>query len=504
MSRLVGAACIALVLSACSRTAEGPPATEFLLGAADSTFWIATTSGETHVRGAPLILARYDARFYEVYAHHEDLSYPDAILLGDRIYRRDILTGDSTLVFADTMVPRMAKTYAATHPDERPLRPDEDGEADPATSITAEFDILDMFGPYLSYEYHLDVEMPGKRAWHSTRQGVVDLRTGRAQRPEDLFGLANGARLVADARRSFAAIRDSLMRARSSMSTEDSQAAAALERAQFDASSFTLSATDDRLEIVFGVPGQGEGPAGNVVELEPVAIDSVAWSKDVSPGLPRRDDEGSHRWQRRDAQIIARYDTSGTIAHVSVGNAKKREWALVTVQAPLFQILWLDEPALKATERQALTRAFNHAASYDEGARVASITRVSSPSYLQLVSSHATCKESSRESARNVGAHDARTREQHGPCVRRRDSLDDGQVRGDRGVSPQPVERRDRVDRPRGFSRTHSLGRPGGHESECQLRRAHVDGSGRSRRGGGPSDRPPAPHKLVLSDVRCR
>lgn len=501
MSLRVRTACIALGLVACSRSAERLPATEFLLGSADSTFWIATSSGEARVRGAPLILARYDGRFYEVYAHHEDLSYPDALLLGDRIYRRDIMTGDSTLVFADTVVPRMATAYADAHPGERPLRPDEDGEADPATSITAEFDILDVFGPYLSYEYHLDVEVPGKRLWHSTRQGVIDLRVGRGMRAEHLFGLDVGSRLVATARSAFTRVRDSVARARPSMSTEDAEAAVALERAEFDATSFTLSARDGTLEITFGVPGAGEGPAGNVVSLQPQTVDSVDWSPEVLPGLPRRDDEGNDRWKRGETQIIARYDSLGETARISLANGAQREWPLASMRAPLFQILWLDDPPPRDAERKALLRAFNHAASYDEGARVASAADLP---YLQLVSSHATCKKSAREPARNIRAHDAGTREQHGPCVRRRDLIYDGQVRGNRGVSAQPCERRHGVDRSRGFSRTHSPGRPGGHEVERQLRRANLDGSGRPRGGRGPSDRSAPAYKLVLSDVRCR
>src|SRR5262245_30570919 len=109
--RRLASALPALLWAACSGSNNRaspdspPPRAEFLLGSADSTFWVATTSGETKVRGAPLVLAQYDGKIYEVYAHHEDLSYPDALLLGDRVYRRDIATGDSTVVFADTTVP---------------------------------------------------------------------------------------------------------------------------------------------------------------------------------------------------------------------------------------------------------------------------------------------------------------------------------------------------------------------------------------------------------------
>ena len=117
---------------ATGRPLAPPPRAEFLLSSADSTFWVATTSGTTRVRGAPLVLARYDGRFFEVYGADDDRSYDDALLVGERLYRRDLITGDSALVFADTTVPRIAGEYARAHPDERPLSPDEEGEAESA------------------------------------------------------------------------------------------------------------------------------------------------------------------------------------------------------------------------------------------------------------------------------------------------------------------------------------------------------------------------------------
>src|SRR5207302_5032831 len=123
----------------------------------------------------------------------------DALLLGERIYRRDLLSGDSALVFSDTTVPRLATAYAGSHPDERPLGPNEEGGANPATSVTAEVDILDVYGPFLSFEYHVDIELAGRSPWHSTRRGVLDLRSGKEQRVADLFGGDVGRRLTADA-----------------------------------------------------------------------------------------------------------------------------------------------------------------------------------------------------------------------------------------------------------------------------------------------------------------
>src|SRR5215472_10546332 len=154
---------------------QPPPTAEFLLSSDDSTFWVRTTTGEARVRGAPLVLANYEGRFFEVYSADDDYSFPDASLVGERLYRRDLISGDSTLVFTDTVVPRVAKEYALAHPGERPLGPDDEGDANPSTTVTAEVDILEIYGPYVSYEYHVDMEMPNRPAWHSTRHGVIDL-----------------------------------------------------------------------------------------------------------------------------------------------------------------------------------------------------------------------------------------------------------------------------------------------------------------------------------------
>src|SRR5215203_1223426 len=88
------------------------PHAEFLISSDDSTFWISTATGEARTRGVPLILARYGGRFYELYTAEDDFSYQNALLLGERLYRRDLVTGDSTVVFADTVVTRIARAYA--------------------------------------------------------------------------------------------------------------------------------------------------------------------------------------------------------------------------------------------------------------------------------------------------------------------------------------------------------------------------------------------------------
>ena len=100
--------CALLAGAAACRGAEPdaarPPDADFVLSAGDSSYWVTSEGGTIHFRGAPLELARVDGRFYELYVADDDRSYQDAVLVGQRIFRRDLVTGDSLLVYEDTIV----------------------------------------------------------------------------------------------------------------------------------------------------------------------------------------------------------------------------------------------------------------------------------------------------------------------------------------------------------------------------------------------------------------
>src|SRR5690348_11098817 len=81
------------------KTADAPPPpAEFLLATQDSTFWVSSNGRTIRARGVPLTLAQYDGRFFEVFIADDDRSYQDALLVGLRVYRRDLLSGDSAVV----------------------------------------------------------------------------------------------------------------------------------------------------------------------------------------------------------------------------------------------------------------------------------------------------------------------------------------------------------------------------------------------------------------------
>jgi hypothetical protein len=449
-ARTLSAISLAVCAAACTRSRgtranASPPTAEFLVSTADSTFWVSTGAAGVRVRGEPLTLAHLDGRFYELYTADDDYSYPDAMLLGERLYRRDLRSGDSAVVFVDTIVPRIAATYARAHPDDQPLGPDEDTDADPGTSAAADIDILGVLGPYVSYEYDVDVQVADRHPWTATQRGVIDLRTRRRVAIADLFGASAGAALVEQGRRLYLDERDSVLRALRGRPENARRAANALRTLHFDPASFTLDESEGQPAVTFAVPARGNAAATHVVELDPLPVPAVSWWPTLLNGYPREDGQGADRWRQPDYQIIARYDTSGEIARLWIADRAQREWPIAAVSSPIQRIDWLDRPAVSALDRRALVRAFNEAASYDETTRVASAT---GPADRHLVSNsrHAPIQDCSRKPARNLRAHDAGARQQHGARVRRRDPVHDGQVRGDRCIPSQPRERRHGVD----------------------------------------------------------
>jgi hypothetical protein len=147
---------------------------------------------------------------------------------------------------------------------------------------------------------------------------------------------------------------------------------------KFDERSFSLESSNRDPTVAFAVPGRGNDDAGNLVELDPLNAESVAWWKNVRGSLAVSDTSGKtdvDRWAGRDYTVIARYDSTGDIARMSIADSQNREFNIATIAGPIRRIDWLDNPSITKTERDALARAFNQAARYDESVRVASITR---------------------------------------------------------------------------------------------------------------------------------
>jgi len=120
--------------------APQPPAAEFLVADASSTYWVKSGPGGIHARVSPLILTRTSGRYYEVFVGENTRSYQDAVFTGEPIYRRDLVTGDTTLLWNDPRIDAWEKVYLARHPSARLLDPDSDEGEDVTLSASGEAD----------------------------------------------------------------------------------------------------------------------------------------------------------------------------------------------------------------------------------------------------------------------------------------------------------------------------------------------------------------------------
>ena len=355
---------------AASRRVARPPAADFVLAAGDSSFWVTSADGVVHVRGAPLEIARVDGRFYELYVEDDDRSFEDAVLIGQRVYRRDLITGDSLIVYEDTIVPRLAALYGRLHPGDARLQPNDDASDDPLWRATTTVDLTALHGPFLSFSLHTDVERDDASPWHASRRGVIDLTNGR---PASLARVAVGD-LAPIRRRRTLAVAATLDSVRSGGDRIDrARTAALLGSYHLEPDGFTLTLVDGAPAVSYALAGTGAGEAGHLLELQPIPIGEPAWWPEVAPTLPIGSADGTRDvWRHGRYDVVVRYDSSASVARLLLRDSTSREWPVGRIPAPALRIFWLDQPPVDSTARRALGRAFDESALYDEAARTAS------------------------------------------------------------------------------------------------------------------------------------
>lgn len=338
---------------------------------ADSTFWVTSDARGVRMRGAPLVLARDNGRFQELYVADDDRSYYDAVFVGQRLYRRDLLSGDSAQLLSDGEVASMAERFAREHPEERRLGADEEGAAHPRTSAMAELRVLDVHGRFASYEHITDIDIRGGSSRHAAHGGVIDLRSGDELNVRDLFGDAEEARVVRLAQESWQSARDSLLKS----PAKGEQLRAAIAHFDFNAASFTITSQDRVPQVRFVVPGSGGTAGGITIPLVPQPVAEPSWWKDVRDQLPL----GAlvmRRWPRDHFELVARTDTMAGDRATLALRAGEQEWPVGVVQGPVRRVYWLDAPPLSRDTRTALMRAFDEASLYSEQSRVVQAPRL--------------------------------------------------------------------------------------------------------------------------------
>ena len=335
-------------------TSLTPPAAEFVLAAGDSTFWVTSQAGRITVRGAPIDLAQVDGRFFELYVVDNDLSYTRAEFVGQTVYRRDLQTGDSVVVYSDSLVPELARQYARSHPDDQRLRAEDEPDDAPAVAVSATLDLGAPRGPFVSYALHTDVERLGVTPWHTSRRGVIDLRSGRSATVADVAG-AETADIERRRDRAIAGARDSVRRG----------------HYKLDPGSFSLATFGGGPAIAYALPGAGTDDAMHVLSLDPIGFARPSWWGEVASSLPMQSADGSREvWHHAAYSVVVRYDGAGD-AHMSLRDSTSREWPVGPVSAPATHIFWLDAGRFNPRTRRALTRAFDEASGYGADGRVA-------------------------------------------------------------------------------------------------------------------------------------
>ena len=105
-----------------------PPRAEFLVADGGSTFWVTSGPQGIHARVSPLILTRTAGRYYEIFVGETTRSYQDAIFSAEPIYRRDLLSGDTTVLWKDPKINDWEKFYLAKNPAAQLLDPGDDND----------------------------------------------------------------------------------------------------------------------------------------------------------------------------------------------------------------------------------------------------------------------------------------------------------------------------------------------------------------------------------------
>lgn len=167
------------VAGACALPAPPPPLAEFLVSAGDQTYWIQSDHLGLKIRGSPLILARTGGKYYEVFVAEADRSFPRALFASERVYKREIATGDSAVIFEDSVVAAMAADYQKTHPRQAMLAPHEDPDEEVDIAAVGETDVLNVLGPYVALENRLSVGRVAGEDQEDTTRTVVDIRSGK-------------------------------------------------------------------------------------------------------------------------------------------------------------------------------------------------------------------------------------------------------------------------------------------------------------------------------------
>lgn len=366
-------AALALLLAGCSPTARttARPESEFLLVSDDSTAWVHTSADTVVVQRAPLLVATLAGRLIEVYVADDAINFDDATFLVGRVFRRDLVSGDSTLVYADSSVLREAMAYVRAHPDAERLEED-DPTPNGVRAFESSITPLDVIGGTISLEVHLDRTV-GELGTHDTYRATVDLQTGRRMALADVIAPAAARLSIATAHHNLAAAIALADRRDGPVGRAASRAISAL---RFDSLSFSLSRSGDSLAAQFLAHDEqviDEGRDTHRFALEPIQLAPPLWWSSARRVLPRLLPDSSVQFDVGRIALDVKYDSQdvGQVAAHSTGGAR----AVTRMRGPVRRAIAVGDSLIAPAGqwRRALERAFSESGYYSEQVRAASL-----------------------------------------------------------------------------------------------------------------------------------
>ncbi len=376
MTRIsLGVVSLGAMLTGCSVSRQDRhalPTAEFLFSAGDSTYWVQSGGEGMRVRSAPILLTSVDGRLFEIFTSGEGAEYDDASFSTVRLWARVLQNKDSILLFSDSTVMRELRSWRRRHPRESEIDPaDQELIDDPLTVVQDDIDIIDVHGPYLTFEHLLNVEMEGGQ-WHvhEGRRYVLDVRSGRLMSLAELLGDAAAARIMTTARESLAHLIDSIRMIGNSGDQRALDAIETLDSFAFDPTSFGITDLHRDPAVAFMVPGHDSDGSALALSLPPVAVKEPVWWGQVRLTLPEWNaDSTVVRWDRGQYVVSARPTAGGDVLALvlsaRMGAGTQREWPVATVVSPAYQLIALESPPLDSITRAALARAFDISTALD-------------------------------------------------------------------------------------------------------------------------------------------
>ena len=360
--RVALAATLGVLLTGCqprsADTLHEPPAAEFLFAAGDSTYWVRSGDAGMRVRSAPILLTEVEGRFFEVFIAEDGVDYEDAAFaVGARRMRATCRKRDSVPLFDDGSVMREAEAWKRRHPRAEPIDPEsEDLLNDPPTVVSEEIEILDVHGPWVTFNHLLDVDVAdGEPHRHAGKRYVVDVRTGARATLQSMFGETEARRLIDAGRASFRQLVDSI---RAAGDDRAKLALETLESFRFDSSSFGITDIARAPAVAFMIPGNGVEGEALALNLPPLTAQAPSWWGAVKTTLAQWNADSSQvRWSRTGYDVVARPDSDGeslALTLVSSPSPVSKEWPIATVPAPVYQLIPLDAPPVSDALRHAL------------------------------------------------------------------------------------------------------------------------------------------------------